>query len=144
MNGVGLFGRVVPAFLADKYFGILNTLIPFVAISGALLFGWIGVSSTAGLFGWAVIYGIAANATQSLFPAAIGDLSTDPTRIGTKVGMVLGVVSIPCLTGPPIGGRLVAINHGDFLFAQLFGGFTLVAGCLIYLLVAINKRMRPS
>ncbi|KAI9149901.1 MFS-type transporter dbaD [Paramyrothecium foliicola] len=104
MNGVGLFGRLIPALLADKYFGILNTLIPAVGTSGALLFGWIGVSSTGGLFGWAVIYGIAANATQSLFPAAIGDLSTDPTRVGTKVGMILGVVSISCLTGPPIGG----------------------------------------
>ncbi|KAH6622478.1 major facilitator superfamily domain-containing protein, partial [Boeremia exigua] len=84
MNGVGLFGRVLPALLADRYFGILRTLIPAVGISGILQFGWIGVSSTEGLFGWAVVYGIAANATQSLFPAAVGDLSTDPTRVGTK------------------------------------------------------------
>lgn len=143
MNGVGLFGRVIPAILADKYFGILKTLIPAVGISGILLFGWIGVSSTEGLFGWAVIYGIAANATQSLFPAAVGDLSTDPTRVGTKVGMVLGIVSISCLTGPPIGGRLVAIHEGNFLYAQLFGGSTLLAGCLAYGLVAMNKS-RPK
>ncbi|TIC91547.1 Riboflavin transporter MCH5 [Colletotrichum higginsianum] len=94
MNGVGLFGRVIPALLADRYFGILNTLIPVVGASGILILGWIGVSSTGGLFGWAVIYGIAANATQSLFPAAVGDLSTDPTRVGTKVGMILAVTLI--------------------------------------------------
>jgi hypothetical protein len=145
MNGVGLFGRVVPALLADKYFGILKTLIPAVGISGILLFGWIGVTSTEGLFGWAVIYGIASNATQSLFPAAVGDLSTDPTRVGTRVGMVLGVVSISSFTGPPIGGRLIAIHNGDFLYAQLFGGSTLLLGCLAYGFAALSKsRSKPT
>ncbi|KAL1798510.1 hypothetical protein ACET3X_002547 [Alternaria dauci] len=139
VNGVGLFGRVIPALLADRYFGILNTLIPAAGVSGILLFGWIGVSSIEGQFAWAVIYGIAANATQSLFPAAVSDLSTDPTRVGTKVGMVFGFVSIACLTGPPIGGQLVALNNGSFLYAQLFAGFTLLAGCLAYVSVAINR-----
>ncbi|KAE9569790.1 Aspyridones efflux protein apdF [Colletotrichum fructicola] len=140
MNGVGLFGRVIPALLADRYFGILNTLIPVVGVSGILILGWTGVSSTGGLFGWAVIYGIAANATQSLFPAAVGDLSTDPTRVGTKVGMVLAVVGVACFTGPPIGGRLIAINDGNYLYAQLFGGLSMLAGCGTYVLVA---RKRP-
>ncbi|KAH7309633.1 major facilitator superfamily domain-containing protein [Stachybotrys elegans] len=112
LNGVGLLGRIIPALLADQYFGILNMLVPVVGISGILLFGWIGVSSTGGLFGWAVIYGISANATQSLFPAAVGDLCTDPTRVGTRVGMIMGV---------------------------LFGGFTLMVGFLVYVLTAIRK-----
>ncbi|KAJ0367081.1 hypothetical protein COL26b_011436 [Colletotrichum chrysophilum] len=139
MNGVGLFGRVIPALLADRYFGILNTLIPVVGVSGILILGWTGVSSTGGLFGWAVIYGIAANATQSLFPAAVGDLSTDPTRVGTKVGMVLAVVGVACFTGPPIGGRLIAINDGNYLYAQLFGGLSMLAGCGTYVLVACKR-----
>lgn len=139
MNGVGLFGRVIPALLADGYFGILNTLIPVVGVSGILILGWTGVSSTGGLFGWAVIYGIAANATQSLFPAAVGDLSADPTRVGTKVGMVLAVVGVACFTGPPIGGRLIAINDGNYLYAQLFGGLSMLASCGTYFLVACKR-----
>lgn len=139
MNGVGLFGRVIPALLADRYFGILNTLIPVVGISGILILGWAGVSTTEGLFGWAVVYGIAANATQSLFPAAVGDLSTDPTRVGTKVGMILAVVSISSFTGPPIGGRLISLHGGNYLYAQLFGGMALLAGCLTYILVAWKR-----
>ncbi|KAJ3550171.1 hypothetical protein NM208_g116 [Fusarium decemcellulare] len=139
MNGVGLLGRTIPALLADRYFGILNTLIPSVGISGILLLGWTGVSSTEGLFGWAVIYGITANASQSLFPAAVGDLSTDPTRVGTRVGMVLGVVSISCFTGPPIGGQLVAIHDGNYLYAQLFAGLAMIVGCLTYVLVAFKR-----
>lgn len=48
MNGVGILGRTIPALLADKYFGILNALIPAAGISGVVLFGWIGVASTGG------------------------------------------------------------------------------------------------
>ncbi|KAF6793736.1 MFS monocarboxylate transporter [Colletotrichum sojae] len=139
MNGVGLFGRIIPAMLADRYFGILNTLIPVAGASGILILGWAGVSSTGGLFGWAVVYGIAANATQSLFPAAVGDLSTDPTRVGTKVGMVLAVVGVACFTGPPIGGRLIAINDGNYLYAQIFGGLSMIVGCGTYILVAFKR-----
>ncbi|KAJ6783654.1 hypothetical protein PWT90_07580 [Aphanocladium album] len=144
LNGVGIFGRVIPALLADRYFGILNTLIPAVLASGILLLAWIGVDSKDGLFAWAVIYGIAANATQSLFPAAVGDLSKDPTRVGTYVGMVLGVVSISCLTGPPVGGRLVGLHHGNFLYAQLFGGATLLVGAILYISVALLRSKRTE
>ncbi|KAF6818055.1 MFS monocarboxylate transporter [Colletotrichum plurivorum] len=139
MNGVGLFGRIIPAMLADRYFGILNTLIPVVGASGILILGWAGVSSAGGLSGWAVVYGIAANATQSLFPAAVGDLSTDPTRVGTKVGMVLAVVGVACFTGPPIGGRLIAINDGSYLYAQIFGGLSMIVGCATYISVAFKR-----
>jgi len=142
MNGIGIFGRVFGAILADKYFGILNTLIPAVGITGILLLGWIGVTTINTLFVWAAIYGIAANATQSLFPAAVGSLSKDPTRVGTRVGMILGVVSISCFTGPPIGGALIALNDGEFLYAQLFGGLTLLGGCLFYVAVALITRCR--
>lgn len=138
MNGIGLLGRVVPALLADRYFGILNTLIPCVAVSGILLFGWTGVTTIAGQFGWAAMYGISANAVQALFPASVGELSTDPTRVGTKVGMVLAVVSISCFTGPPIGGQLVAMNDGKYLYAQLFGGATMLVGCATYILVSVK------
>ena len=140
MNGVGIFGRLVAAIVADRYFGIMNTLIPAVGITGILLLGWIGVTSTEGLFGWAVIYGIAANATQSLFPAAVGSLSKDPTRVGTRVGMILGVVSISSFTGPPIGGGLIALHGGLFFYAQLLGGLTLLGGCLVYTAVALLHR----
>ena len=45
MNGVGLVGRLVPAYLADHYFGPLNCLIPFVFVSGLLIYCWAAIVS---------------------------------------------------------------------------------------------------
>lgn len=45
LNGVGLVGRLVPAYLADQYFGPLNCLIPFVFVSGLLIYCWAAVIS---------------------------------------------------------------------------------------------------
>ena len=50
MNGVGFVGRMVPAYFADNHFGPLNTLIPFVFVSGLLIYCWAAVKSS-GRFG---------------------------------------------------------------------------------------------
>ncbi|KAI4200556.1 MAG: hypothetical protein LQ346_002355 [Caloplaca aetnensis] len=77
MNGVGLIGRLVPAYFADRYFGPLNTLIPFVFVSGLLLFCWAAVTSKPGLVGFSVVYGLFAAGIQSLFPATTSSLTTE-------------------------------------------------------------------
>ena len=60
INGVGMVGRLVPAYLADHYFGPLNTLIPFACVSGILLYCWAAVTDTRGLLAFDVIYGLFA------------------------------------------------------------------------------------
>lgn len=139
MNSVGMVGRIIAALIADKRLGILQTLIPTVCITGVVLLGWIGVDSTESQLVWAAIYGIFANAVQALLPGAMGELSKDPSRVGTRIGMILLVGSVSCLTGPPIGGRLIAINNGNYLYAQLFGGLSMVAGCLTFLLCFLRQ-----
>ena len=119
-NGVGLFGRMIPAYLADKYFGPLNVLIPFTFISGLLLFCWSAVSSRGGLTAFAVIYGIFAAGIQALFPATLSSLTTDMKKAGVRMGMVFSVVSFASLTGPPLAGALIQKENGRYLYAQMF------------------------
>ena len=45
INAMGLPGRVVPAWIADRFLGPLNTLILTVAASGILLYAWAAVTS---------------------------------------------------------------------------------------------------
>lgn len=57
MNGAGAIGRVCPGFLADK-FGPLNVITPAAYACLLLLGCWKSVSSRAGLYAFAVFYGI--------------------------------------------------------------------------------------
>lgn len=128
MNGVGLPGRLIPNYYADKTVGPLNAIIPFAALSCLLLYCWIAVDSVAGLWAFAVVYGLFAAGIQSLFPATLTSLTTDPKRAGVRMGMVFSVVSFAVLTGPPIAGALISQGQGRYVYAQVFAGSSMVAG----------------
>lgn len=136
---MGFFGRLIPAYLADRYFGPLNTLIPFVFISGLVLFCWVAVSSHGGLVVFAVIYGLFSASIQGLFPAILSSLTTDLKKTGVRMGMVFTIVSFACLTGPSIGGALLMKGRGDYLYAQIFSGTVLTCGCLTLIATRIAK-----
>jgi predicted MFS family arabinose efflux permease len=128
MNGVGLPGRLIPNYYADKSIGPLNAIIPFAAISCLLLYCWAAVNSIAGLWAFAIVYGMFAAGIQSLFPATLTSLTTDPKRAGVRMGMVFSVVSFAVLTGPPIAGALISKGEGRYIYAQIFAGSSMVAG----------------
>lgn len=58
MNGVSAIRRVLPALLADLYVGPLNVVTPAALVCAILLYCWIAIDSIAGLYCWAVIYGM--------------------------------------------------------------------------------------
>lgn len=135
LNGVGLFGRLLPGYLADRYFGPLNCLIPFVFFSSICLYCWAAVVNLVGVNNFAVFYGFFAAGIQSLFLATMGSLTTDIKKIGVRMGMVLTVISIPALTGSPLAGALVQRGKGEYLYAQMFAGSSMFLG-LIFLVAA--------
>lgn len=139
LNGVGLFGRLIPAHLADRYFGPLNTIIPFAFVSGLLLYCWSAVRSKGGLVGFAVIYGLFASGIQSLFPATLAGLTSDLKKAGVRMGMVFSVVSFACLTGPPLAGALIQRRDGSYLYAQMFAGSVMIGGCMTLMACRVSK-----
>ncbi|POS87379.1 hypothetical protein EPUL_003287 [Erysiphe pulchra] len=128
LNGVGLIGRVVPNFLADFYAGSLNVLIIACVSTGVMIFSWIFVSNQNGLYIWAVFYGIVSAAVQSLYPAALSNLTKDISKSGTRMGMVLTFISFTALTGAPIAGELIERQGGKYMYAQIFSGLSLIVG----------------
>ena len=139
MNGVGVLGRLVPNYLADRYFGPLNALIPFIFVSGLLLYCWAAVTSRGGLIGFAVVYGLFAAGIQGLFPATASSLTTDIQKTGVRIGMVFTIVSFACLTGPPLAGALIQERGGKYLSAQMFAGSVLMGGCLVLVGSRVSK-----
>ena len=139
LNGVGLFGRLIPAYLADKYFGPLNLIGPVTLIAGVLLYCWAAVSSSNGLNAFAVVYGLFAAGIQSLFPATLSSLTTDLKKSGVRMGMCFSVVSLACLTGSPIAGALIEKDGGRYLHAQLYAGSIMVVGSALLVMTRVAK-----
>lgn len=63
LNGIGIIGRLVPNYLADRY-GAINVFVPTAIIAGICQLTWIAVASPGGLYAWTVFYGIAAGGIQ--------------------------------------------------------------------------------
>lgn len=128
MNGIGMIGRLVPAFLADKYFGPLNMIAPCAFFAGILFFSWPGVHSWNGLIAFACVYGLFSAGVQALWPAGLASLTTDLKKAGTRMGMGFTLVSFACLTGPPLAGALITEDGGGYLKAQMWAGTCMVVG----------------
>lgn len=139
LNGVGLFGRLIPGHLADRFTGPLSLLIPFAFVSGILLYCWAGVSSKGGLIAFGCAYGVFAAGIQGLFPATLSSLTTDPKKAGVRMGMVFSVVSLASLTGAPLAGALIERRNGSYLYAQMFSGTVLVTGSAILVAARVAK-----
>ena len=93
LNGVGIIGRTVPAYVADHYTGPMNILLLVTIASIICAYAMIGVTSRGGLYAWAVVYGIVGNALQGMFPAVLSSLTTDLKKVGVRMGMIF--VSAP-------------------------------------------------
>lgn len=103
-------------------------MIPFCLASGTCQLAWIAVKDPKGLSAWACFYGIAGGAIQSLFPAVLSSLISDPQKRGTRMGMVFTIVSFSVLTGNPIGGAIITACGGKYWGAQMFTGISLLVG----------------
>lgn len=143
LNGIGFIGRLVPNWFADKV-GTITVFTPMAFLSGLLTYCWIAVESPAGLYAWSVIFGIAGNAVQALFPAGVSALTTDPSKQGTRIGMIFTIVSFAVLTGPPIAGAIITASSGRYHGAQAFAGSCLMIGTLFLALARIVKTKKKG
>lgn len=134
LNGIGILGRLIPSYFADKYFGALNVLIPFCFVSTIVLFFWPLAKSEAGLYAWAVTYGFFVAGFQGIFPAVLTNLTKDMSKVGTRNGQGFTIVGLGMFIGPPIAGALVQTRGGDYLAAQLFAGSAVLIGTMVLIL----------
>jgi len=131
INAAGMPARAPCGYLADRYLGPLNVLIPWVALCGIVVFCWAAVEDAADLYVFAVIYGVASAAAMGLFAGTVPSLTKDISKIGTRMGMVLTLISLGPLTGPSVAGALVAKTGGNYLAAQIWAGTSLLLAAVL-------------
>lgn len=130
-NGVGIIGRLIPAYFADRYTGPVNLLVPLSVITALLYYVWASVESAVGIWIFSSLYGLFSNGVQGMWPSGLTSLTSDITKTGSRIGMGFTIVSFACLTGPPFGGALVSYDEGKYLYAQMWGGSSFLLGALI-------------
>ena len=139
LNGTGIIGRILPTIFADKWVGMLNMVIPISFGASIVVYCWAAVSSPAGLYVFAVVYGLVAAALQALLPAVATTMTPSASKTGTRVGMILGFVSLANLTGPAICGAIIESQGGSYLGAQMFAASCILAGALMAVAARIAK-----
>ncbi|KAK2671342.1 Peptide chain release factor [Fusarium oxysporum f. sp. vasinfectum] len=77
INAVGIPGRMISAFLADRLFGAIPVFIPTIFSASLCLYLWSQVSSLTGMFIWVSVFGYFGAAIQSLFPSCCASLTPD-------------------------------------------------------------------
>lgn len=131
LNGVGITGRLVPNFLADR-FGPITILIPVTAVSAIIMLLWMVVGNAVGLYVWVVFYGTFAGGLTGLIPAGLSSLTTDLQKAGVRLGTMFTIVSFAALAGPPIAGQIISASGGRYFGADLFAGIALLMGSVFY------------
>lgn len=139
LNGVGIIGRLVPAYVADRYTGPLNMLLGLPFVASLILYCWIAVKSRGGLIAFAVVYGLFAAGIQGLFPSILSSLTPDLQKVGIRIGMIFTIVSFASLTGAPIGGALLQKGNGNYLYAQLFAATTILVGGFVIVAARLSR-----
>jgi len=90
--------------------GPLHVLIVCGFMSSLLGFLWMTVSSTAGVVLFSLFYGFFSGSFVSLPPAVVATMTRDPTKLGTRLGMIFLPIAAGLLVGNPVAGAVLA--HG--------------------------------
>jgi hypothetical protein len=136
-NGAGIVRRLILAYLADLKFG-LNTIIPLTMGASLMIFCWAAVHSNDGLYTSAGLYGIFCNGVKGLWPLTLSSLTPDLSRTGVRIVMSFTIVRFACLTGPPLGGALIARAHG-YIGAQIWGELSSYLDALVLVAARLTQ-----
>ncbi|CAO1629782.1 unnamed protein product [Parajaminaea phylloscopi] len=129
MNGASAFGRIIPGALADRS-GRINMLLPNLYLCAILVFIFPLCTKLGGIIVFTMLYGFASGCYVSLIPAAIAQLGSTET-IGTRLGMMFGVMSVGGLVGTPIAGAILGSGNDLHWWPALcYAGALMLAGCM--------------
>lgn len=153
MNGASVLGRVVPGIISDLI-GLPTVVMGGCAtFSFILAFAWIGIRNFGGIVVFAVLYGAFSGGVVSSQPAGIFSLTTDHSRVGTRLGMACFVAGLALLIGTPIAGAILGTGTAreskwdgliGFAAVTMFFGACLVltTGLLVYL--RLRRKIRDQ
>ena len=96
-------------------------------LTGTLSLCWIAIppSSAGGLVVFAPLYGVFSGGFIPLQAVAVASLTTDMSRLGTRLSMNSAVGGIGSLCGPPIAGAILK-GIGGWIGLKAFAGVVML------------------
>jgi len=132
LNAGGVVGRVAPAWLSDKI-GRFNLLCPSAFLSGLLcLVFWMFAKDLVAVVVFAILYGLLSGAFISVVTPCVAQIS-DIREIGTRIGALYTLISVPSLFGGPIAGALIQRQHGAYTASIALAGSSMILGSVLLL-----------
>lgn len=129
LNGASVFGRVLPNIPAvTQRLGPLNMIVVSVSTLALVVLCFIAEPNFAGLVVMAIFYGFFVGAFFTLQPTIYERLTTDKSRIGTRLGMASTVSSVGLLIGAPAAGALIR-TYG-YTAGWVWSGSSLALGAI--------------
>ncbi|TVY68846.1 Riboflavin transporter MCH5 [Lachnellula suecica] len=145
INLGSVFGRWLPGFIADKWGRFNTAIIAIILTVFAVLDVWLPFGNTKpGLIVFALLFGFASGSNISLTPVCLSQLC-DIKHYGRYYSTCFLIVSLGCLTGVPIAGRILDLGGGSYRGLILFVGFCYAGGLVAFLgarILATGLRVR--
>lgn len=131
LSAVGIPARGIAGLLASSYLGPMNLYIVSNILLGITTLTWIAVRSQTDLWAFVVVYGLVNGFVQASFGGSLASLTTDPSKMGSRFGMVCTVLAFATLAGPPAAGAIIDAEGGEYLGAQIWAAGSMIAGALL-------------
>ncbi|KAJ7580900.1 major facilitator superfamily domain-containing protein [Mycena floridula] len=128
-------GRCAAGVLAD-IIGPINVMIPLTTIAGILTYIWPFARTDATLITVVVLYGFTSGAYISLLSHPLA-LFGDTADLGRRLGLLMSIISLGALIGPPISG-MINNRTGRFQDVGIYAGTMVLFGIG---LMAVSRRL---
>ncbi|CAG1977287.1 unnamed protein product [Fusarium graminearum] len=136
LNSSSIFGRILPAFLAQRL-GPMNTIIGAAVLLATTSLCLISANTTARLLVAVISQGFFTGSFFALQPTIFVRLTSYARRIGTRFGMAFSVMSVALLFGPPVGGALR--KSMGYTASWVWAGLTIFVGGMLILCSRLLK-----
>ncbi|KAM0749521.1 MFS general substrate transporter [Meredithblackwellia eburnea MCA 4105] len=126
INATALFSRLLGGILADGW-GIFNTALPVTFGTGTLIFIMLAATTSGGVIGFALAYGLLSGAWVTIMAPGFLSLAENVNELGVRAGLGFLFVSVSVLIGNPIAGAILTAS-GEYWAVCVFGGGSVFLG----------------
>lgn len=138
-NAASCFGRILPNALSDKT-GPFNIIIPGSLIFGVLALCMMAVKTEPSIIVISILLGFFSGMYIALPPLCFVALTSDKSKIGSRLGMGFGLVAFGMLAGGPGGGRVLGGREPlDWDGLWIFAGTMCCVGAGFYAVLRVGK-----